>query len=272
MTHLITTALLTRASDNGFDIVQAGKHYNITQGKRLFAFHSDPSKALDLAIDRKTKADAEKAKKAAPGGASDDLEIPPFLRRQHAERTDKPANGSEVHPNSHTTKVDTPAMAAATAPKIEEPAPNVKMPERKKKPVRGAAKGTAAKAPVAAPVVETPKADGPIKGSIIKDKYKQRYKKNGDYSCGDDVADELKAFITTTKDGRVFVDLSKLKKVAVDNGVWKDRYGNLNAGQMRMTVGNCLRAKLNNGEDINIDGVVLNKNTKDGRRKAKKTA
>lgn len=95
-----------------------------------------------------------------------------------------------------------------------------------------------------------------IKGSIIKSKYRERYKKNGDFSCGDDIADELRAVIAEVHKGKMRVDLAKLKAVAVKNTVWKESYGLLNAGQQRMTIGNRLRAKFKMGEELDIGGAI----------------
>lgn len=94
-----------------------------------------------------------------------------------------------------------------------------------------------------------------IKGSIIKSKYKDKYKKFG-YSCGDDIADELRAYLVGLKNGKTFVDTIKLKKVAEDNGVWRDSYALLNVGQQRMNIGNRLRNKYANGEKIDIGGAI----------------
>lgn len=93
-----------------------------------------------------------------------------------------------------------------------------------------------------------------IKGSIIKSKYREQYKKH-DFSCGDDIADEIRAYIAVVKGGKMRVDLARLKEVAVKNNVWKESYGLLNAGQQRMTIGNRMRAKFKMGEELDIGGV-----------------
>jgi len=96
-----------------------------------------------------------------------------------------------------------------------------------------------------------------IKGSIIKTKYRDKYKKNGDYSCGDQMAEELRAYIQKVDGNKVRICLVKLKEVAVANNVWKDRYAGLNPGQQRMTIGNLLRNKFAMGDEINIGGAIL---------------
>lgn len=120
-----------------------------------------------------------------------------------------------------------------------------------------------AKKPKLALVTEKVVAPKIIKGSIIKDKYKARYKANGDYSCGDQLAQEIREYVAATVNGRIMVNLQRLKEIAVTNGVWKDSYGKLNAGQQRMTVGNCLRAKMVQGDRIDVGGVILDPLAKD---------
>lgn len=91
-----------------------------------------------------------------------------------------------------------------------------------------------------------------IKGSIIKKKYKQQYKKLGGL-CGDEVSCELTAATTPlAEDGKVKTCLKTLRDIAIANGVWKDTYSKLNPGQQRMTVGNRLRNKIIAGEVITI--------------------
>lgn len=106
-------------------------------------------------------------------------------------------------------------------------------------------------------VLEKPKV---IKGSIIKAKYKKEYKKLGGL-CGDDVSCELTNATTVGADdkGNVKTCLKALREIAVLNGVWKESYGRLNPGQQRMTVGNCLRHKMERG-----DRIVIGKRTMGG--------
>lgn len=92
-----------------------------------------------------------------------------------------------------------------------------------------------------------------IKGSIIKSKYRDKYKKTG-YSCGDVIAEELREYVVVLVEGRSRVSLDRLREVAVVNAVWRDSYAVLNPGQQRMTIGNRLRSKYNNGERIDIGG------------------
>lgn len=101
-----------------------------------------------------------------------------------------------------------------------------------------------------------------IKGSIIKDKYKDRYKKNGG-SCGDEISVELREYVVVLVQGCSRVSLERLREVAEKNEVWKDSYAVLNPGQQRMTIGNRLRAKHANGERIDIGGAIFEKQFKD---------
>lgn len=95
-----------------------------------------------------------------------------------------------------------------------------------------------------------------IKGSIIKTKYKDRYKKNGG-SCGDEIAEELTAYVVVFDRGKARLDLKRVREVAEVNGLWKDSYSKLNPGQLRMTIGNRLRVKRATGDQINIGGAVF---------------
>ena len=98
---------------------------------------------------------------------------------------------------------------------------------------------------------ETPKKEN---GSIVKDYYRKLYGKGN--SCGDELAAALKA-ATTGEDGKT--DANKLVKVGNRNGIdVPTRWGHLNVGQIRMNLGNVLRAMANRGESIEIPDVVVN--------------
>lgn len=131
-----------------------------------------------------------------------------------------------VHP-----AVDGAAVAAALMPAMSHPLPDA-----------------------ALVVVGTPPA--PVKTSIIRDKYKARYKANGG-SCGDLISEELRAYLTYVDKGRARTDVAKLKEVAVKNECWKPDYDKLNVGQQRMTVGNRLRARYAEGLQVDIGGCVF---------------
>ena len=135
--------------------------------------------------------------------------------------------------------------------------PELKSPPKKDKKLKATSKAIIVKPPrekkakvEAAPVKDPNKV---IKGSIIKPQYKAKYKKNGDYSCGDDLALEIKAYISPK--GKV--DLKLLREIAEVNMVWKESYARLNAGQQRMTIGNRLRSKYKNGDRLDIGGAIL---------------
>lgn len=104
---------------------------------------------------------------------------------------------------------------------------------------------------------------GPIKGSVVKSKYKERYRANGDYSCGDEMAAELRAFLAVIVKGRMIIDPAKLRAVADTNGVWDAKYALLNIGMQRMNIGNRLRSKLALGDRIDIGGAIFQREFKD---------
>jgi hypothetical protein len=80
------------------------------------------------------------------------------------------------------------------------------------------------------------RSSGKSNASVVPQKYRDRYE---DGSCGDTLAKQLRAHVTT-KDGAV--DVAKLRALAKLNGVWKDSYSKLNNGLQRMTISNRLRA------------------------------
>lgn len=92
--------------------------------------------------------------------------------------------------------------------------------------------------------------------SIIKSKYKDRYKAKGG-NCGDEIAEELTEYLVVLKGGKARVDEVKLEAVARTNGIWRDTYAVLNVGQRRMTIGNRLRARYAEGLQVDIGGMIL---------------
>lgn len=89
-------------------------------------------------------------------------------------------------------------------------------------------------------------------GNIIKKKYKEKYRPLSGL-CGDDMSCELTAYVNAGNiDGKPHMDLELLQRVAKANGVWKDSYSKLNPGQQRMTIGNCLRHKIERGEKVTV--------------------
>lgn len=97
-----------------------------------------------------------------------------------------------------------------------------------------------------------------IAKSVVKAHYREKYKANG-FNCGDIVADELKEYCNKLRGSRLVVDLERLKEVALENGVWDERYAALNAGLARMTIGNRLRAMIEAGDRVLIGGVPIEK-------------
>ena|SRR5215475_4421492 len=80
--------------------------------------------------------------------------------------------------------------------------------------------------------------------SVVPTKYGDRYK---DGSCGDALAARLKNQVTTVDDT---TDTAKLVKLAKANGVWEDGYSKLNAGLIRITIGNKVRKLAREGRNI----------------------
>jgi len=86
----------------------------------------------------------------------------------------------------------------------------------------------------------------PTSRSIVPLKYRRLYAPN-DRSCGDQWAAELRNYLY--EDGET-LDYAKLVRFARANDCWQDKYNRLNPGQVRMNVGNRLRAKCNKGHEV----------------------
>lgn len=85
--------------------------------------------------------------------------------------------------------------------------------------------------------------------SIVKKVYRVRYKPT-DNTNGDAIAQELREYLETEKDdGTPGIDRERLAAFAKANGFWDEKYTRLNNGQVRMNVGNKLRAKLRKNPD-----------------------
>ncbi len=96
--------------------------------------------------------------------------------------------------------------------------------------------------------------DAPPKRRLAKtiEPYREQYKENDD-SCGDELSQLLKEAVTGKNDkGKPCIDLTELKKIAVQNGIEVDRFTHLNPGHQRMCVGNVLRGMLTKGKNVKI--------------------
>lgn len=210
-------SLEARAKQHGLDVQEIGDRTEIRKGKSFLAFHSDPEKALKMALDRMEQDRVKALRKE---------ETEPVLTGNEAKEL--------VKKYAKKKKILAVAEVAAAEVPIDPPLPDVPLAEQMQ-------------------VVHGPV----IKGSIIKKHYKDRYKKNGNYSCGDDLADELRAYIEVRVGTRIAIDLKKLREVAEKNEVWNERYLGLNAGQQRMTIGNRLRSRMKQGDQLDIGGAIL---------------
>jgi len=89
-------------------------------------------------------------------------------------------------------------------------------------------------------------ADEPkVERSIVKRKYRKLYMPKN-RSCGDEMAHLIAEHV---KEDDV-LNLDKLIRFAKANDCWIDSYRKLNPGQIRMNVGNRLRAKIRKGHDV----------------------
>lgn len=183
---------------------------------------------------------------------NDGLDLPAALRRT--------TNTKGVTLSAGPVAQPVVATGAKTAPKRDRKAPRTTLAkEVKAAPAPKAAK--AAKAPKTAKVVEQPVIDPAtglpiekVRRSIVPMKFKARYSKHNG-TCGDDMANELKAATTTRNaDKREVLDVEALWSIARANGLEASiaKYVALNNGQKRMNVGNKLRGLLNQGTDVVI--------------------
>lgn len=87
-------------------------------------------------------------------------------------------------------------------------------------------------------------------GSVIDAGYRSAYAEY-DQSCGDDMADALKAY-TTAPGKRPCLDVARLQEVADANGFDMARWSHLNNGMKRMNVSNVLRHMIREGETVTV--------------------
>jgi hypothetical protein len=83
-------------------------------------------------------------------------------------------------------------------------------------------------------------------GSVVKSEFRKRYAEHGG-SVGDQLAARLRKHLEVADGG---IDTARLRALAEANGVWQDRYDNLNPGLARMSCGNRLRALARRGTKI----------------------
>ena len=92
--------------------------------------------------------------------------------------------------------------------------------------------------------------------SVVKPKYRKLYKQKPiKNTCSDDLVVQLREYLETEilddqgEFVRYGIDTEKLRRFAIYNGLWDEKYSRLNPGMQRMNVGNRLRAKLRKNPD-----------------------
>jgi hypothetical protein len=87
-------------------------------------------------------------------------------------------------------------------------------------------------------------------GSIVKRRFREKYAEHGGNN-GDSLAMQLSSAINVVdKEGKSQLDVAKARKVGEANQAWNENWLNLNPGQIRMCLGNRLRAKIRKGETV----------------------
>lgn len=226
-----------QAQKAGLQVVVNGDRTEVHKGSRVLSFHTDASRALKKALERMEEERLREVDKL-PSDREPVLIVTPKKRVRGTARA--LAAPTPTDPPPVPIIVPVPPPEAETMPSVDEL--RFVMPDP-------------APMPVPALVPEHAIEQKPISRSIIKSKYKDRYKKNG-FSCGDDIAGDLGAYVKVIHNGRLVVDVKKLREVAVKNEVWKDSYAKLNVGQQRMTIGNRLRVRYQAGDVVDIGGAI----------------
>jgi hypothetical protein len=87
--------------------------------------------------------------------------------------------------------------------------------------------------------------------SIIKSRYKIRYRPFK-MTCGDDLSSQISKHVTfkDPETDEFRIDRDRLRQFADANEVWTASYEWLNSGQMRMNIGNRLRARVRKGHEV----------------------
>lgn len=228
-----------QASKAGLQIVVNGDRTEVHKGSRVISFHTDASRALKKALERMEEERLREVDKL-PSDREPVLVVTPKKRVRGTARALVVATPADTPP--------VPVPAPVLPPEAVE-VPSVEEIERLMEA------HPPAPMPVHALIPEKAIEQKPISRSIIKSKYKDRYKKNG-FSCGDDISSELGIYCKVIKNSRLVVDVVKLKEVAIKNEVWKESYSNLNIGQQRMTIGNRLRVRYQAGDVVDIGGAI----------------
>lgn len=225
-----------QARKAGLQLVTKGDRTEIHYGSKVVSFHTDARAALKKALER-----LEEDRLRNLDKKPEDREPVIVVGRKR------------IREAVRALVVPTPADPPVVAVTASAPPPEADVVPAEIERLMEA--NPPAPMPVPALVPEHAIEVKPISRSIIKSKYKDRYKKNG-FSCGDDIANELGEYCKVIKNSRLVVDLTKLREVAVKNEVWKDSYALLNVGQQRMNIGNRLRIRFQAGDVVDIGGAI----------------
>lgn len=95
----------------------------------------------------------------------------------------------------------------------------------------------------------------PEGNSIVKAKYRALYRPNRNTN-GDDLAQQLRAYLVFDDEGEERIDAEKLARFAKANDCWVESYASLkNVGMRRMNISNRMRAKLRKDPEYAIKWV-----------------
>ena len=88
---------------------------------------------------------------------------------------------------------------------------------------------------------------------FITKKFMDRYGRSG--SCNDELAKVLSSYLTDDETGRT--DKEKLRDVCAKNEIDMSKWSHLNAGHVRMNLGNVLRGRLKKGQNVTVGNTVV---------------
>lgn len=145
------------------------------------------------------------------------------------------------------------ATARRNAEAAVRPAPKAKAAPKKAAPVADEDESEDGEEVEEESYEEVEEEEVPESGSVVKDKYRERYREEGHPDdCGDVVAGVMAKTLKASGE----LDIDRLWKLAQANGIEYTKYMTGNRGwqgRARMSIGNVLRGRLRRGEGVNWD-------------------
>ena len=112
--------------------------------------------------------------------------------------------------------------------------------KRAMSPKRAASDQTTTKSRRSAPVARPTNGDSAERRSVLKAEYVRRYREHGGRS-GDAISDALRAYLEAG---------GTIRKLAIANSLWRDRYDELNPGMQAMVISVKVRGMRRRKEEV----------------------